>query len=178
MKKKESGIICNLDNIPVVDVNNGAFLLDFDDAQKEMLLRTLDKGESIRGFAYTGLPAPYMEMIVNTIIDNPFRSRTYPISDLDLWKIVHTGYDEEQFQQALDGLTLHLNLSDELEDVASYAASFLKFAVDGKRYGLDICSEIKNGATYNEVRDKVAAAAAEYKKKEEKKDKLNDFIFS
>lgn len=138
----DDGIICNLDNVPVISTLDGRFLIKFNFDQQCMLKYCLDKDYSVRGFAYPSYSSVYMEEIVRYLdsrehFDNHF-------DDLDIWKIVHTNFAVEKLRAALKLLDYGFNICM-LENAAAVPISTMELLYEALSLNINVVSLIRNG---------------------------------
>ena len=150
MKQPQDRVIYNLDGEAVIDLNTGEYLMDFDEYQKEQLDRALEHGWSIRGFAYKNLPGEFMNMLVLNFSD---KNKKGPIpSDLDIWKLVHTDLDPDQFCHCAGALFDGLNMVDKIDNICMYSNSFLYIvSIVNKFHDVDITDKIHPELSLDEL---------------------------
>lgn len=200
-KKKNSvqkdPVLYNFDKQPVLNTETGEFLMDFDVEQQKILRRLVDLMVPIGSFAYKGLPANLMAVIeewIDTLIvvlangsvapthHDSFRNRDI-VSFKDpshfneniIYNIVHTDFDPEQMKYALIASEYGVDVCAEIEDVASFSALALALVSEGAKYGLNICDKIHQGTNIFELSDYVDKHRQKYLKKEQQKDKWDEF---
>jgi hypothetical protein len=176
MRKKEDPIIYNLDNQPVVNTDTGEFFQDFNNDQKDVIRFCLENRWSVRGFAYTSLPADYMLCIVEYLFKQ--LSSLEHVNDIDIWKVVNTDYDLEHFHEAIAGLKYGFNASDKLILAAKQPLQMLNLACVAKSYGMDIADKINNGEDYETLYDSVHKRINKSEAKDDAIRKFNSFTFN
>lgn len=178
MKKvQDIDIIKNMDGIPVVNKKTGQFLIPFDFEQQKILKYCLDKDYSIRGFAYSSLPSNYMEAIVTCMFEN--FNLPKKLTDLQIWKSVHTDLTIEQFREVLYGYSFDLDLLDRMEYIKDFPVQVLNQIVVAKTYGEDIVNYVLTDCKdYDELVSYVDNIEKSYTEKEKRTQKIKDIIYS
>lgn len=139
----ENGIIYNLDNVPVINTYDGHFLVNFNFDHQRILKYCLDKGYSVRGFAYPSYSSVYMEEIAR-YLDSREQFAYNHFDDLDIWKIVHTNFAVEKLRAALKLLDYGFNVCI-LENAASVPLSTMELFYEALSLNIDVESFINNG---------------------------------
>ena len=107
-KKKEvkTGplIVYNLNKQPVCDIDNGKFLMDFSQKQRDVLLNCLNHGLPIRSFAYKDIPGEVMQFLLDTVFKNDYYQYQFGTNfnnydsqpsrkEMAVWAALHTKFD-------------------------------------------------------------------------------------
>ena len=172
-KNTNDGIIYNMDNEPVCNVETGTFLMNFSYDQQNVIKKFLDSPYHypIKSFAYTHVPAEYMEELYE-LYSKYFMCRDL---DLDVWKLVHTDYTYDQFIWAVKALPYHMNFSDRFENVSEIPVSALQSVATALQYHIDL-SQMVDEKDYKNLAEKASEIKKKYDKRNEICSRIDDLI--
>lgn len=160
---KNDGIIYNLDNKPVINAAMGEFLIDFDFEQQKILKCFLDDGFSVRGFAYLGVSAARMKVLYSYAKEDQY----HIVTDLDIWKTVHTDFSDVQFELAVQALyTGKKIVVADIKNANMLSIQMLMLIIEAAENRIDISSRLNSDIEYDII-------AADVNKKIKSKNKLD-----
>lgn len=169
MNTTNNGIIYNLDGVPVIDINACEFLIDFDFYQKNILKAFLDGGYSVKGLAYTGVSAERMKILYDAASNDQF----HQVTDLDIWKTVHTDFNDVQFEMAVQALYLSNKIVvADINNAHMLSIEKLMTIIEAAEEEIDISSQLNSGVDFDEIRTHVDKDI----KRKKKYRKIRDFI--
>lgn len=111
LKKNNNEFLKNFDNEPFYDTKTEKFLMDFDREQKELLKEAMQNNIPVEVFAYTYIPAEFMDTLI------AFYKRGYKISNKDVYKICHTDLTLIGLDSCLVALKNGIKMVEEIEKI-------------------------------------------------------------
>lgn len=108
---KNKKILTNWDDEPFYNTETGEFLMEFTEAQKELLLYALYHKLPVKVFAYSYIPAEYMKTII------VFYENTKKVSDKDVWEICHTNLSHIGLDSCLVALANGIKMVKEISSI-------------------------------------------------------------
>lgn len=160
---KNDGIIYNLDNEPAINITDGEFLIDFDFEQRKILKCFLDDGFSVRGFAYSGVSAARMKVLYTYAKEDQY----HIVTDLDIWKTIHTDFSDVQFELAVQALyTGKKIVVADIKNANMLSIQMLMLIIEAAENRVDISSQLNSDIEYDII-------AADVNKKIKSKNKLD-----
>ena len=181
--QKKDPVLYNFNKQPVINTETGEFLMDFDNEQRKILRRLLDRDVPIGSFAYKGLPATHMVVIeewLNRIGFDNYGSLHIPEHKWHeniICDIVHTDFAPEQMIWALEASEYGVNMCRDIEDVAGFTPYVLAQVTLGARYGVNLCDKVYHGMNPFEFEKLAGKIEEEHLAKDARKSKLNDLTW-
>lgn len=164
----------NLDGKDFYNPDTGKFLMNFDDAQMELLSYGLEKNMPVQAIAYTNITAECMKAAIEYMIENQGDRALLGLKRVDYWKTVMIFKDPDECRMVLAAAKHYVNIFEEFDDVRKLDRQTLEIIAEAAdSYNINLCKQVKKGLT-----GQALVAYAEKKViKNEKTARRNNFFY-